>query len=48
MVSDYDPYLELNMLLLTLKGFAVTYIYMAEDDDSYFNKTIETIIALYK
>ncbi len=46
--SDYDPYLELNMFLLTLKGFAVTYIYMAEDDDAYFDKTIETIIALYK
>jgi len=46
--SDYDPYLEFNMFLLTLKGFAVTYIYMTENDDSYFDKTIETIIALYK
>jgi AcrR family transcriptional regulator len=46
--SEYDPYLELNMFMLTLKGFALTYIYMDEDDDAYFNKTVERIIALYK
>jgi AcrR family transcriptional regulator len=46
--AEYDPYLELNMFLLTLKGFAVTYIYMDEDDDAYFDKTIERIITLYK
>ena len=46
--GDYDPYLEMNMFLLTLKGFAITYIYMDEDDDAYFEKTVDNIIALYK
>ncbi len=44
---DYDPYLDLNMFLLTLKGFAITFIYV-EEDDEYFEKCISGIIALYK
>lgn len=45
---DYDPYLDLNMFILTLKGFAITYIYMDEDVDEYFEKTVNNIIASYK
>lgn len=44
----YDPYLDLNMFMLTLKGFAITYIYMEEDVDEYFEKTVNKIIAVYK
>jgi AcrR family transcriptional regulator len=46
--SDYDPFLDLNMFILTLKGFAITYTYMDEDVDEYFEKTIDKIIAVYK
>lgn len=46
--DNYDPYFEMNMFLLTLKGFAITYVYMDEDDDAYFEKTIEKIIEVYK
>lgn len=44
---DYDPYLDLNMFMLTLKGFAITYIYM-ENDDEYLEKCVNSIITLYK
>lgn len=46
--ADYDPYLDLNMFILTLKGFALTYIYMDEDVDEYFSKTVDNIVATYK
>jgi len=46
--SDYDPYLELNMFILTLKGFALTYIYVDEDVDEYFSKTVDYIVDTYK
>lgn len=45
---DYDPYLELNMFILTLKGFAITYIYTDENVDEYFSKTVDYIVAAYK
>ena len=45
---DYDPYLELNMFILTIKGFAVTYVYMEKDDEDTFNTTVNHIIELYK
>ena len=45
--SSYDPYLDLTMFILTLKGFAITYVYMNPDDE-YFEKTVNNIIALYK
>jgi len=45
---DYDPFLELNMFILTLKGLALTYIYVEEDVDEYFNKTVDYIVATYK
>jgi AcrR family transcriptional regulator len=45
---DYDPYLELNMFIISLKGFALTYIYMEKEDEIYYEKTINRIIELFK
>ncbi len=47
-VSNYDHYLEMNMFILTMKGFAMTYIYMEEVDEEFYEKTINRIIELYK
>jgi AcrR family transcriptional regulator len=44
----YDPYLEMNMFIITLKGFAMTYIYMDSVDDAYYDRIINRIIELYK
>lgn len=44
---DYDPVLELSMFILTIKGFAITYIY-TDQDNEYFEKSVNNIIALYK
>jgi AcrR family transcriptional regulator len=44
----YDPYLDLNMFLLTLKGFTLKYIYMDNTDDAFYKKMIEGIIEYYK
>jgi AcrR family transcriptional regulator len=47
--KGYDPEVEYEMFLVTLKGIAVTYIFMENDDDGIkFNKTIERFIQLYK
>jgi AcrR family transcriptional regulator len=46
--TDYDPYLDLNMFIITMKGFAITYIYMEPEDDITFNKTVNRIIEQYK
>jgi AcrR family transcriptional regulator len=45
---DYDPYLDMNMFIISMKGFAITYIYTDENDDVYYEKTINRIIELYK
>lgn len=47
--KDYDPYLDLTMFIMTLKGFALTFVYMdSGSDDEYFNKTVTQIIQQYK
>jgi AcrR family transcriptional regulator len=46
--SEYDPYLDLSMFILTLKGFAITYIYKDNDEEEQYNKTINMIIETYK
>ncbi|HBE43015.1 MAG TPA: hypothetical protein DDW27_17790 [Bacteroidales bacterium] len=48
--DDYDPWLEMNMFILTIKGFAITYVFMDpdKDDQEYFAKTVEHIISIYK
>lgn len=45
---EYDPVLDMNMFIISMKGFAITYIYSDESDDIYYEKTINRIIELYK
>lgn len=46
--KDYDPFRELNLFILTLKGFALSFVYMEDKDDEYYEKTINDIIEKYK
>jgi AcrR family transcriptional regulator len=46
--ADYDPYLDLNMFIISMKGFAFTYTYMDQSEDFYYEKTVNKIIELYK
>jgi AcrR family transcriptional regulator len=46
--KGYEPISELNLFILTLKGFALSFVYMEDKDDSYFEKTINEIIEKYK
>ena len=46
--AGYDPYRELNLFTIMLKGFALTFVYMDDNDNSYYEKTINDIIAKYK
>lgn len=48
--DNYDPWLDMNMFLLTIKGFAITYVFMDPEmyDDDYFEKTVDNIIDIYK
>ena len=48
MTKDYDPYFDLNMFIITLKGYAITYIYVEKEDEIKCEKIIEKIIELYK
>jgi len=48
MGKGYDPELEMNIFMIHIKGFAVTYIYTDEDDDLSFKKTTDRIIEIYK
>jgi AcrR family transcriptional regulator len=45
---DYDPYTDLSMFILTMKGFALTYVYMENAEEKYFSETVKRIIELYK
>jgi AcrR family transcriptional regulator len=45
---DYDPSLEMNMFMISLKGLAISYIYMDTADDINYDKTVNRIIELYK
>jgi len=44
----YDPFSELNLFILMLKGFALSFIYLDAADNGYHEKTINDIIAKYK
>ncbi len=44
----YDPISELNLFILMLKGFALSYVYMDDNDQGYHEKTLTDIIAKYK
>ncbi len=46
--AGYDPYRELNLFTLTLKGFALSFVYVDDNDDEYYEKTINDIIEKYK
>lgn len=46
--QDYDPALEMNMFIITLKGFALTYIFSDERYDFRFDDVVKRIIELYK
>jgi AcrR family transcriptional regulator len=46
--ENYDPAVELNMFIISLKGFAITYIYTDSENEQYYEKTIDKIIELYK
>jgi len=46
--EGYDPYGELNLFILMLKGFALSFVYMDDKDNGYHEKTINDIIARYK
>jgi AcrR family transcriptional regulator len=46
--AGYDPFRELNLFTLMLKGFALSFVYMDNNDDGYYEKTIDDIISKYK
>ena len=46
--KGYDPAADLNMFIITLKGFAVTSIYSEENEDENNEKAINWIIELFK
>lgn len=46
--KGYDPVLDLNMFIYTVEGFGMATVYMDEVDESYYNKTVERIIEMYK
>jgi AcrR family transcriptional regulator len=46
--AGYDPLSELNLFILMLKGFALSFVYMDDNGDGYYEKTLNDIIAKYK
>jgi AcrR family transcriptional regulator len=46
--KGYDPILEINLFLITIKGFAITAIYTEDTDEKDYENTVSKIIELYK
>jgi len=46
--EGYDPFLELKMFLITLKGYAITSIYTDEAEERDNDRAINRIIELFK
>jgi len=46
--EGYDPMVELNMFIITLKGYAMTSIYSDDSEAENNEKTIDRIIELFK
>jgi len=46
--EGYDPLVELNMFIITLKGYAITSIYSGDSEFENNEKTIDRIIELFK
>jgi AcrR family transcriptional regulator len=44
----YDPDRDMNLFLLTMKGFAVTLIYSDTDDEDNFNKYVDALVQNFK
>ena len=44
----YDPLLDLNMFIITLKGFSLTCVYQEDTDGEIFDKTVNAIIENFK
>jgi AcrR family transcriptional regulator len=45
---DYDPVLDIQMFLITIKGFAITTIYADNYEEVDYDSTVNKIIELYK
>jgi len=45
--SGYDPYLEFNLFLITLMGYALNYV-NRDNEDKYYEKTMDAIIRRFK
>jgi AcrR family transcriptional regulator len=45
--AGYDPYLEFNLFLITLIGYAINYL-NKEKEDEYYEKTMDAIIRRFK
>lgn len=45
---DYDPVLDIQMFLITIKGFALTTIYAEDYEEVDYDSTVNKIIELYK
>lgn len=48
MESGYDPYIEMNMFIISIKGFAITSVFGPDQDKDMYDKIIERIIDQYK
>lgn len=46
--DKYDPMLEIQMFLITIKGFAITAIYAEDSEDVDYESEVNRIIELYK
>jgi len=46
--KDYDPFVEMNLCISTLDGFAMNIVFSDEMDDNLYEKTINRIIDIYK
>ena len=46
--KDYDPKVEMNLCISTLKGFAMNTVFSDEMEDNLYEKTINRIIEIYK
>jgi len=44
----YDPVLDMNMFIITLKGFALTFVFSDDRYDFRFDDVVNRIITLYK
>lgn len=46
--KDYDPNVEMNLCISTIKGLAMNTVFSDETDDNLYEKTINRIIDIYK